>query len=91
MIYDELEAIKEDGITQEELKRAKTRSRSNLIGQLDSNQGLALQFAQMEELKGDWRSVFRRLDAIQAITVEAACGAKHVQAEQPHCRHDQND
>jgi predicted Zn-dependent peptidase len=70
MIYDELEAIKEDGITQEELERAKTRSRSNLIGQLDSNQGLALQFAQMEELKGDWRSVFRRLDAIQAITVE---------------------
>jgi len=70
MIYDELEAIKEEGITQEELERAKTRARSNLIGQLDSNQGLALQFAQMEELKGDWRAVFRRLDAIESITVE---------------------
>jgi predicted Zn-dependent peptidase len=70
MIYDELEAIKENGITQEELERAKTRARSNLIGRLDSNQGLALQFAQMEELKGDWRSVFRRLDAIESITVE---------------------
>jgi len=70
MIYDELEAIKEDGISQEELQRAKTRARSDLIGQLDSNQGLALQFAQMEELKGDWRSVFRRLGAIEAITVE---------------------
>ena len=70
MIYDELEAIKEDGISQEELERAKTRARSDLIGQLDSNQGLALQFAQMEELKGDWRSVFRRLGAIEAITVE---------------------
>ncbi|MCS3785617.1 putative Zn-dependent peptidase, partial [Salinibacter ruber] len=54
----------------EELQRAKTRARSDLIGQLDSNQGLALQFAQMEELKGDWRSVFRRLGAIEAITVE---------------------
>uniref|UniRef100_UPI00207432B8 M16 family metallopeptidase n=1 Tax=Salinibacter ruber TaxID=146919 RepID=UPI00207432B8 len=70
MIYDELEVIKEDGISQEELQRAKTRARSDLIGQLDSNQGLALQFAQMEELKGDWRSVFRRLGAIEAITVE---------------------
>jgi len=70
MIYNELEAIKEDGISQEELQRAKTRARSNLIGQLDSNQGLALQFAQMEELKGDWRSVFRRLDAIDAITAD---------------------
>jgi len=70
MIYDELEAIKEEGITQEELERAKTRARSNLIGQLDSNQGLALQFAQMEELKGDWRSVFRELDAIESITAD---------------------
>ncbi|WP_251954927.1 M16 family metallopeptidase, partial [Salinibacter ruber] len=33
MIYDELEAIKEDGISQEELQRAKTRARSDLIGQ----------------------------------------------------------
>jgi predicted Zn-dependent peptidase len=70
MIYDELEAIKEEGITQEELERAKTRARSNLIGQLDSNQGLALQFAQMEELKGNWRSVFRELDAIESITAD---------------------
>ncbi len=70
MIHDELEAIKEEGITQEELERAKTRARSDLIGQLDSNQGLALQFAQMEELKGDWRSVFRKLDAIESVTVD---------------------
>jgi len=70
MIYDELEVIKENGITQEELERAKTRARSNLIGQLDSNQGLALQFAQMEELKGNWRAVFRKLDAIESITVD---------------------
>jgi Predicted Zn-dependent peptidases len=70
MIYDELESIKEKGITQEELERAKTRARSDLIGQLDSNQGLALQFAQMEELKGDWRSVFRKLDAIESITAD---------------------
>jgi len=70
MIDDELEAIKEEGITQEELERAKTRARSDLIGQLDSNQGLALQFAQMEALKGDWRSVFRKLDAIESVTVD---------------------
>ena len=70
MIYDELEAIKENGITQEELERAKTRARSDLIGQLDSNQGLALQFAKMEALRDDWRSVFRRLDAIEAITAD---------------------
>jgi predicted Zn-dependent peptidase len=70
IVYDELEKIKENGITQEELERAKTRSRDDLIGELDSNLGLAIQFAQKETLTGDWRNVFRELNEIQAVTVE---------------------
>ena len=69
-IYAQLDSIKTNGITQEELERAKTRSRDQLIGQLDSNLGLAIQFAQTKTLTGDWRNVFRRLDEIQAVTVE---------------------
>ena len=69
-IYAELDSIKTNGITQAELERAKTRSRSQLIGQLDSNMGLAIQFAETETLTGDWRTVFRRLEDIQAVTVE---------------------
>jgi predicted Zn-dependent peptidase len=69
-IYAELDSIKTNGITQAELERAKTRSRDQLIGQLDSNMGLAIQFAETETLTGDWRTVFRRLDEIQAVTVE---------------------
>jgi predicted Zn-dependent peptidase len=70
IVYEELEQIKENGITQEELERAKTRSRDELIGQLDSNLGLAIQFAQKETLTGDWRNVFRELNKIEAVTVE---------------------
>jgi predicted Zn-dependent peptidase len=70
IVYDELEKIKENGITQEELERAKTRSRDQLIGQLDSNLGLAIQFAQKRTLTGDWRNVFRELKEIEAVTVE---------------------
>jgi predicted Zn-dependent peptidase len=69
-IYDELDDIKENGVTTEELERAKTRARSNLIGELDSNLGLARQFAEAEALTRDWRTVFRKLNEIESVTAE---------------------
>jgi len=69
-IYDELDRVREEGISPEELERAKTQARASLIGTLDSNSGLARRFARMEALTGDWRAVFRRLEALQAVTVE---------------------
>ncbi|MFP4228352.1 MAG: M16 family metallopeptidase [Salinivenus sp.] len=69
-IYAELDSIKTNGITEAELERAKTRSRDQLIGQLDSNLDLAVQFAQTQTLTGDWRTVFRRLEDIQNVTAE---------------------
>jgi predicted Zn-dependent peptidase len=41
-----------------------------LVGQLDSNLGLAIQFAEMKTLTGDWRNIFRSLNEIEAVTVE---------------------
>jgi predicted Zn-dependent peptidase len=67
-IYAEIDRIKNEGITQEELERAKTRARADLIGQLDSNTGLAQQLSRMEALTGDWRSVFQQLDKLEAVT-----------------------
>ena len=69
-IYAELERIKTEGITEAELKRAKTRARADLIGGLNSNTGLANRFAKTQALTGDWRNVFRRLDEIRAVTKE---------------------
>ncbi len=68
VIYSEIERIKNEGITQEELERAKTRARSNLIDGLDSNGGLARRFAQTEALMGDWRHVFRQIEEIESVT-----------------------
>jgi predicted Zn-dependent peptidase len=70
IVYDELEAIKEEGITQEELERAKTRARESLISQLDSNLNLALQFAENEALMGDWRAIFDELAEIRSVTAD---------------------
>lgn len=67
-IYEELDQVKDEGITSDELERAKTRARADLIGQLDSNSGLAQQLSRMEALTGDWRNVFRRLEALEAVT-----------------------
>jgi len=69
-IYAELDRIKSEGITQEELERARTRARADLIGNLDSNSGLAGQFAQAEALTGDWRTIFQQLDALENVTVD---------------------
>lgn len=69
-IYDELDRLIDEGITEDELERAKTRVRANLVRQLNSNMGLAQQFAQMQALTGDWRTVFENVDAVEAVTAE---------------------
>ena len=67
-LYDELDRIKENGITQAELERAKTNARASLIRQLDDNSGLARQLSTAEAIRGDWREVFRQIDRIEAVT-----------------------
>ena len=41
-----------------------------LVDGLDSNSGLAAQLAVYQVLTGDWRNLFRRLDAIDAVSRE---------------------
>lgn len=68
-IEEVLDAVVEEGITAEELERAKTRARASLVRGLESNLGLAVALAEAEALTGDWRTLFRELDAIDAVTV----------------------
>ncbi len=67
-IYAQIERLKNEPVTQEELDKAKTRARAGLIRQLDSNQGLAQQLAFYEAVTGDWRNLFKQLDRIDAVT-----------------------
>lgn len=67
-LYDVLNAVAEEGITAEELERAKTRARASLVRGLESNLGLAVALAETEALTGDWRNLFRALDAIESVT-----------------------
>jgi len=64
----EIERLKKEDVTDEELRMVKTRAKANLIRGLDSNQGLAIQLATAQARFGDWREVFRGVDAIEKVT-----------------------
>lgn len=69
-IYAEIERLKTELVSAEELAKAKTRSRASLIRQLASNRGLAAQLAFYEVITGDWRNLFRQLEQIDKVTAE---------------------
>jgi len=69
-IYDEIEKLKAEPVSPEELKKARTRSRADLIRQLDSNPDLAAELAFYEVVTDDWRNLFVQLDRIDKVTAE---------------------
>jgi len=66
----EIERLKTELVTPEELAKAKTRARASLVRQLASNSGLASQLTFFHVLTGDWRNLFRQLDKIDKVTAE---------------------
>lgn len=67
-IDEEINALKNEDVKPEELQSVKTRAKAQLIRQLDSNSGLALQMAAYQTLFGDWRELFRSVDRIDKVT-----------------------
>jgi predicted Zn-dependent peptidase len=70
IIIDEIERLKETPISAEELGYIKARAKAQLINELSSRQGLAIQLAAYQTAYGDWRQLFRELEEIQAVTAE---------------------
>jgi len=66
----EIERLKTELVSPDELAKAKTRARASLIRQLDSNSGLAAQLAYYEVVTGDWRNLFNQLDKIEKVAAE---------------------
>jgi predicted Zn-dependent peptidase len=67
-IREEIERIKTEDVTDDELRMVKTRAKANLIRGLDNNQGLAIQLATAQTRFGDWREVFRAVERIDKVT-----------------------
>jgi predicted Zn-dependent peptidase len=67
-IHVEIERLKKEDISDDELKMIKTRTKANLIRGLADNQGLAIQLATYQTRYGDWRELFRSVDRIDKVT-----------------------
>jgi predicted Zn-dependent peptidase len=67
-IHQEIERVKKEDITDEELAMIKVRAKADLIRQLADNEGLALQLGTYESLFGDWRQLFRHVDDIEKVS-----------------------
>lgn len=69
-IHAEIDRLKKEDVTDDELKMVKTRAKASLIRGLDSNEGLAGDLAVYQTLYGDWRELFRSVDRINEVTKE---------------------
>jgi predicted Zn-dependent peptidase len=67
-IHGELEKLKKEDISDEELKMVKTRAKANLIRSLGSNDGLASSLAVYQTFYGDWRELFHTVDRIEGVS-----------------------
>jgi len=69
-IHEQLERLKTEPITDDELKMVKTRAKADLIRGLASNSGIARQLAATQARQGDWREMFRYIDRLEKVTKE---------------------
>jgi predicted Zn-dependent peptidase len=67
-IHVEIERLKKEDISDEELKMIKTRAKANLIRSLGSNEGLAFALGLNQARYDDWRELFRSVERIDKVT-----------------------
>ncbi|MCL1474578.1 M16 family metallopeptidase [Argonema antarcticum] len=64
----EIERLKTEPVSAEELDRVKTQARAGLLGSLDSNDGMASLLVEYEVKTGSWKNLFKELEAIASVT-----------------------
>ena len=67
-IREELDRLKTEDVTDEELAKFRTRAKAGLIYSLKSNLGLAMSLTDYHTLFGDWRELFRYIQRFDRVT-----------------------
>lgn len=67
---EEIQRLKSELVTREELAGVQRRARANLIRGLEGNAGMAHSLAFWQALAGDWRELFKQPDKINAVKPE---------------------
>jgi predicted Zn-dependent peptidase len=66
----EIELLKREPVSAQELDRVKTQTRAGVLQALASNQGMASLLAEYEAKTGSWRNLFDDLKTVEAITAQ---------------------
>ena len=69
-IHEEVERMKTELVSEDELRKAKTRSRAGTIRGLQSNMGMARMLTFYEDITGDWKNLWRDTERFQQISAE---------------------
>jgi predicted Zn-dependent peptidase len=67
-IHEEINKLKTQDVTDEEIQMVKTRAKANLIRSLGTNEGLAQMLATEQARWGDWRELFREVERIDKVS-----------------------
>ena len=67
-IREELDRLKKENVSDEELTKFRTRAKAGLIRALGSNLGLAMNLTDYHSLFGDWRELFRYIERFDKVT-----------------------
>jgi predicted Zn-dependent peptidase len=67
-IHSEVEKLKTQDVTDDELAMFKTRSRADILRSLDNNRGLAEELGTYQLRYGDWRMLFEQLKKIDVVS-----------------------
>jgi predicted Zn-dependent peptidase len=68
LFAQEIDRLKQELVSPEELDRVKTQARAGLLQSLASNSGMASLLAEYQAKTGDWRNIFNNLKAIEAVS-----------------------
>ena len=67
-IHAEIDRLKTEDVSADELQSIKTRAKATLLRKLDSNSGLSNELAAYQTTYGDWRELFREVEKIDKVT-----------------------
>lgn len=64
----ELDRLRDEPVSEEELQRVKTQARAKLLRAIDSNSGMARLLAEYDGKTGNWENLFEDIEALAAVS-----------------------
>ncbi len=70
VIDEQIERLKKESVSEEELTKYKRTTKKGLIQAMKSNMSMTMNLTEAEAIYGDWREFFNSLDKVDAVTAD---------------------